>query len=298
MRFGRKRPVARGPRLRLSNYLREIAMPVRPPTACDYSSPARASLTNILGNDVYGDCVIAAGYHIVGVETAGADSLYTPSLAQVLADYSKIGGYVPGKPETDQGSDPTVAINYWMQHGFSNGTKLTAALDVDPTDILELQVACYLFENLFLGFECPDAWVNPFPAGDGFLWTEAGAPIPENGHQVMATGYGPAGLTIATWGMLGTLTYAGIARYCTYGAGGDISVFLTPDQINRAIGKAPNGLSWAQLIDDFDAIGGRVPPVVVPPPAPGPTPTPPARVSLAQAKAWAIAGLEQGWPKP
>lgn len=298
MRFGRKRPIAVGPRLRLSNYLTK--MPETPPASCDYTPKARPSLSNIFGNDSLGDCVIAAGYHIVGLATGNADGLFVPTMAQVLGDYSAIGGYVAGEASTDQGCDPNVAAAYWAANGFANGTRLTGWLALDPTNILEIKIAMHLFENLFPGFECPDKWIGPFPSGDGFEWDVAGDPDPANGHQVCAGGYGPAGATIDTWGMLGTLTWPAIAEYCAFSAGGDLAVFLTPDIVNKAIGKSPNGIDWATLIDDFDAIGGHVEPIVVPPaptpspspPNPGPSPTPGPVLSLSDAQA----ALAIGWP--
>jgi hypothetical protein len=294
VKFGRIRPLAPGPRLRLAKYLPR--MPVEPPSSVDYSGPAATSLANILGNDALGDCVIAAGYHIVGVETGNAGKVWTPTMPQVLADYGAIGGYVPGDPSTDQGSDPVAALNYWTEHGFGNGTKLVGSLAVDPSNRLEVMVALYLFENLFIGFELPNAWVNPFPSDSGFMWDTAGDPNPNQGHQVMSTGYGAAGPTIDSWGLLGTLTWAALGKYCALSAGGDCSVLLTPDQIAKGIDKAPNGFSWAELVDDFDAIGGRVPPVVVdvvPPPLVPPGPGP---ASLALTLAEAQRALAAGWP--
>jgi hypothetical protein len=67
-KLGRRRPVARGPRLSLKNYLLRLAAPVAPPTA-DYSAAAMPELNNIYLNDQLGDCVIAAGYHMVAVAT-------------------------------------------------------------------------------------------------------------------------------------------------------------------------------------------------------------------------------------
>jgi len=290
-KLGRIRPKAPTPRLRLSNYLPKIQ--VQPPPTCDYSQAARPSLTNIFGNDALGDCVIAAGMHIVGVETGGAGDLFVPTSDQVIAQYSAIGGYVPGDPTTDQGCDPSVAINYWQSSGFPNGTKLTGAIAIDPSNPDEVRLALYLFENLFLGFEVPDAWISPFPSADGFEWDVAGDPDPNNGHQVMACGYGPGGVTIDTWALLGTLTWAALAKYCALSANGDLFALLTPDQISAAIGKAPNGLAWADLVGDFDALGGQVPPAPAPTP-PAPQPPTPSGPSLTLDQA--IAALTAGWP--
>ena len=157
--------------------------------------------------------------------------------------------------------------------------------------------AIYLFENLYFGLELPDAYVNPTPSSSGFTWDVAGDPDPSNGHCIVGTGYTAAGVKVDTWGLLGTFTWAAIAKYCTEKANGALYVILTPDQLTKGQTKAPNGVDWTSLIADFDAIGGSVPvPGPSPTPAPGPTPPPgpTASVTLAQAQAWAVSKLAKG----
>ena len=109
------------------------------------------------------------------------------------------------------------------------------------------------------------------PQKDGFTWDAAGLPNPMNGHCFTGVGYTSKGVTIDTWGMLGTHTWAAIAKYAADKSGGEVWVLLTPDVIAAATQRAPNGFDWATLVADFNAMGGNVPV-----PAPTPTPTPPA----------------------
>ena len=255
VKMGRRRPVARGPRLYFKNYLR---LPAAPPPAADYSRPASSVLGNIYLNDQLGDCVIAGGYHVVGVETGNAGDLFTASDGQLIADYGAIGGYVPGDTSTDNGCDEATALNYWTETGFADGTKLVGWLAVDPTNRQEIQSALYLFENLFFGMELPDAWINPVPGSSGFTWDMAGPSDPSNGHCVIGVGYGQSGVTIDTWGLLGTLTYGAIAQYCAAAAGGELYAMLTPDQLAKGQSKAPNGVDWTELVSDFKSMGGNV----------------------------------------
>ena len=289
VKFGRRRADPRMPSLQFKRYIG--ALPA-PPTACDYRTKAAPVLSNVYLNDQLGDCVIAAGYHVVGVETGNAGTLFRATSNQILADYSAIGGYVPGNPDTDQGCDEQTALNYWTQHGFANGTKLAGWLALDPTNKVHIAAAMYLFENLLFGIYLPDKWISPFPAASGFTW-DVGAPDYSNGHAIMGVGYTAAGVQVDTWGMIGTLTWAAIAKLCTAAEGGDLYVLLTPDQIAKGQAKAPNGFDWASLIADFNALGGNVPA-----PTPTPTPTPaPTSVTLSQAIAWATKGLTDNWPK-
>jgi hypothetical protein len=293
VKFGRRRPVAPAPRMRFARYLTD-AIPA-PPAAVDFSAKAAAVLAMIYLNDQLGDCVIAGGYHIVGVETGNATGTpYIASDAVLKADYSAIGGYVDGDPSTDNGCDEDTAIHYWTNHGFANGTKLLGSLSVDATNAVQVKQAVWLTEEIIICMELPDAYVNPFPGGNGFVWDVAGDPVPKNGHSIMACGYTDKGLIICTWGMLGILTWAALAKYAVTSAGGSLNAVLTPDQLAKGQVAAPNGVSWNSIIADFDALGGNVPIPAPPPPAP---PAPPSSsVSLAQAEtAVKAALLHQPW---
>ena len=268
--FGRKRPVALGPHLRASKYL--VNLPA-PPAICSYTSAASQALAQMYGNDSLGDCVIAGGYHIVGVETGNAGKQFIATQKQILADYSAIGGYVPNDPSTDNGCDEPTALNYWQNHGFADGTKILGWLAVDPSNLTQVQQVLWLFENLMFGVELPDAWVNPFPSASGFSWGVAGTPDPENGHCFVGAGYNSAGVQIDTWAMVGTITWAALQKYCASSAGGELYVMITPEQLAKGQTKAPNGFAWSDLITDFNTLGGHVP---VPAPTPTPAPTPPA----------------------
>lgn len=301
VRFGRKRPVAVGLHMKLANYLKLSFPPA--PAAADYSKPATTALANVMLNDQLGDCVIAGGYHIVAVETGNATgTAFNASDSQITKDYSAIGGYKPGDPNTDQGCDENTALAYWQNHGFANGTKILGSLTVDPTNWAEVQAALFLFENLVICMELPDAYVDPFPSGDGFTWGVAGASVPDNGHSIAGFGYNASGVEIVTWGMKGLLTKEALAKYAATSAGGSLNVILTPDQIAKGMAKAPNGIDWVELLNDFNKLGGHVPVPVTPPipaptpaptpvPTPTPTPSPSSGPTLAEAQAWATADL-------
>jgi len=269
--FGRRHPVAVGPHLRLSRYL--LGSLPAPPSTCDWTAAALKALAQMYGNDTLGDCVIAAGYHIEGVETGNAGDLFIATLAQILADYGAIGGYVPGDPSTDNGCDEVTAVNWWVANGFADKVKPLGWISIDPTNKTEVMQALWLFENCLFGVDLPDAWVNPMPSTSGFVWDAAGDPDEDNGHGFNGAGYDSTGVKICTWAMTGTITWAAIAKYAVQSADGQLLLLITPSQLAKGMSKAPNGIDWTSLIADFDAMGGNVP---VPAPAPAPTPTPPA----------------------
>jgi hypothetical protein len=267
LRFGRKRPVARGPRLSLKNYLMR-GLPAAP-ASCDYTKPATKALAEVYDNDTLGDCVIAGMAHVVGVLTGNAGTkpfLYNNK--EIIGLYSAIGGYVPGNPSTDNGCDMQTALNYWENNGAwppdvaaKNGDthQIAGWVAVDGANPEEVRTALWLFENLYFGMELPDAWINPQPpSASGFTWDVAGAPDPNNGHCVAGVGYNANGVTIDTWGMTGLLTNAAIAQYTAASANGELYTVVGMDAIDQATQKAPNGFDWSQLVADFDSMGGNV----------------------------------------
>jgi hypothetical protein len=290
--MGRKRNTVRIPHFSFRRYLRKLTAP---PTGCDYSQAAVSALANVYENDELPDCVIAGAYHSVGIATGNAGDLFVATVADINSDFIAISG----DPTMQSGCDEQTALNYWTQTGFADGTKLLGWLSVDATNVTEIQQAMYLFENLFFGIELPDAWINPFPSGPGFVWGINGTPDPDNGHCVVGTGYNGVGVQIDTWGMIGTMTWSAIAAYAVAQNGGELYVWISPDQLAKGQSKAPNGIDWSTLISDFNQLGGSVPvpaPPAPSPPAPSPAPPvpSPAAVTLAQAQQWASEGLALG----
>jgi len=226
------------------------------PATWDYTSKASAALTQMYLNDTLGDCVIAGMAHLEGVFTSvetGTPVIFTA--AQITEMYSAIGGYVPGKPQTDQGCDEQTALNYWAKTGFC-GHLITGSLAVDATNQTECELASWLFGNLFFGIDLPDAWINPTPSASGFVWDVAGAPNPNNGHCVVSSkGAKTGGVNIDTWGMNGTITWAAVAKYAATSADGDLYTVLTPEIISAATKLSPYGFNWAQLEYDFRVVG-------------------------------------------
>jgi hypothetical protein len=260
--FGRKRPIAIGPRLHLKNYLMRSIPP--PPISTSYVNPAAPALSEMYLNDQLGDCVPAWMCHNAGVFAGNAalpQLIFTGD--QVTSLYSAIGGYVPGDPSTDNGCDEVTALNYWTQSGLLPGTatphKITGYMAVNPTDPIEIKTALWLFENLMFGIELPDAWVTPFPSSSGFIWDVAGPPDPDNGHCPGGVGYDSIGVLTSTWGMIGTTTWAAVAEYCSQSANGSLYTVIAQDAISKASSKCPIGLDWSQLLADFESLSGTPP---------------------------------------
>jgi hypothetical protein len=272
-RLGRKHPDKPLHGLRFNNYKRD-ALP-SPPAGVDYSPLAQASLRNMYDNDSLGDCVVAAGFHVRGTGSGNATggNPVVFSNAQTIAEYSALSGYVPGDPNTDNGVNEQDALKYWSSTGFPDGVKLSGWVSVDPTRQQEIMQAIDLFENLVFGVPMPDEWIGiSMPQADGFVWDVASEPNPNNGHAFNAVGYNTLGVQIDTWAMIGTITWAAIAKYCAQSVGGELYCLLSPDIINKASGKSPLGIDWTTLQADLQSLGGSPVPTPVVPPLPVPVP--------------------------
>jgi hypothetical protein len=251
-KLGRNRPPHRA-KLMLKKYCPDPSVLPTAPATCSWVAKAATALALIYMNSTLGCCVIAGGYHDVGVWTGNATGTpFCATDAQIIADYGAIGGYVQGDPSTDQGCNEQTALQYWCTTGFADGSKLGGYVGVDATNQQEVMSAVYLFETVFLGIELPDAWISTFPVASGFVWDVEGDANPQNGHCVVVVGYDETGVQIATWGLIGTITWAALAKYCSPTSGGEIYALLSPDEVSGT--DAPNGFDYATLQTDLAAL--------------------------------------------
>jgi hypothetical protein len=252
----RIRPVY-APKFFLSDYVKaEPPVIELPPSTNHFDNPAvQAVLKKPLGNLTKGDCVPACFFHGDGVACGDAGSTTDfVTDENAIGFYERACGYKPGDPRSDQGCDQEVALQYWEQHGLlkDGSHKIVGRLAVDATSPVAIKTAIFAFTFVCIGMELPDAYVNPPPSADGFMWGVAGSPDPNNGHEFVSFDYDVNGnLAIGTWGMNGLFTPQAAAMYCIPSANGAIDVVLTQDVINAATQKAPNLLDWQQLQADF-----------------------------------------------
>lgn len=282
-----------GPKLK--DFLKAaVAYPASPAT-CDWTSAAMSELMQVLGNDQFGDCVFAEDGHFVGVETGNSGQLFTYSTQQTLADYSAVTGFNASDPSTDQGADPIVDLNYFTQNPYADGTKLLGWASVDAANPDEVRYAVSAFGNLKMWLGLPDGIINSMPTGNGFVWDiDRGSPNPNNGHCIGGYAYDvdkiqlvavtDKGIVVATWGMLGIITWRALAAWFTQQGGGGLAVRVTMDWVSRTSGNTPTGLNSAAMVSTFNKwFNQNVPVPPGPTPPPPPSPTQPATLANAQA---------------
>ena len=244
-KLGRLAP-KRDPRtLRLAAYM-GAALPA-PPAAVKWSYKARDWGMKL--NDQIGCCAIVTLAHQTQAWTANSGTQINVPDEVVLQGYSQIGGYQPGRPETDGGCIMLDVMNAWKKIGLG-GRKIGAYATVNPKNVTLVRQALFMFGGLQLGLSLPIA------AQDQTVWSiprfpklhPQYAPNSWGGHAVDLVDYDENFLTCVTWGALKKMTWGFFGAYCE-----EAYAALSPDWFSGKQ-KAPSGFDLARLTRDLAAI--------------------------------------------
>lgn len=254
-KFGKRSPKIDSRTLQLRSYLaapgdlrwNEI------PAARDWrehTTPTGAQLPpddDPLGNDVIGNCTVASKGHALLTWSAITGAPVIVTRAGIVDAYSAITGYVPGKPQTDNGAYMLDVMKYWRNVGIC-GQKILAFAAVDPTNDQEWQIALEMFGGIFAGYDLPltiqgrDVWDVPadgFPPGQG--------PGSLGGHEIYEFASSPAAGAGNSWGYRASRTRAFRHRCCA-----EAFVVLW-EHFALPRGVAPNGFALDDLLADLRA---------------------------------------------
>lgn len=222
----------------------------------------------MLGNDQWGDCVFAGGYHAVDVYEFDGQGLTTSfTAAQALADYSTVTGFNPKNPNTDQGATLQEGLEFWQKTGFG-GYKIAAFAQIDHTNLALVQACIAYFGVVYSGLNVPSSAMQQFNANQP--WSVVSRSQIEGGHCVPLVGYDANSFTCITWAKAQQMTSQFYQRYFD-----ETWVPISTDWMSKS-GTTPSGLDTATANADFQALTGSTAspfPTVNPTP---PTPTPPA----------------------
>ena len=193
-----KKPKKEDPRtLKLATYLDKKLVP-EPPATSQYLN--EVGEWGMLDNDSIGDCVEAAQLHLIEEETAYATGKeLVASNEDAILLYEQEGGYIPGDPNTDNGTVILDALKFARSNGvLVGGTihKVAAFLELNLSDSVELRQSIYLFGGAIIGVDLPVAMQEPPINGVGTpVWVYPGnqvggnAPGSWGGHCVPIVGY-------------------------------------------------------------------------------------------------------------
>jgi hypothetical protein len=219
-------------------------------------------LQDILGNNTLGDCTEACSYHLQALREGPSNrTVFHPTLDQVVATYSRDGGYVVGQPNTDTGCDELTVLQNAKNFGITNGNlpkqidHLVGYIAVDATNTELVRRCIQMFVGGVMCLELPDSWYQNFT--NGMTWSlNNGVYTPDenNGHCVAIVDQSESHLTLCTWGEVAYIPYDAFAAACIASNGGSFYIESDWEVMNMASMQSPDALDWAQLREIFDTL--------------------------------------------
>lgn len=191
-------------------------------------------------NDQYGDCTIAAKWHMVQAWSHG----YKTTSARVVAEYLRLTG------GPDEGLVMLDVLNDWRK---ANDHRITAYAQV-RIDEEHISDATYLFGGVYLGVALPD-YLNQRMSRGHWEWSlptanDTGSQTPGSwgGHAVNIVGYSTRGVQIVTWGRRISCSWSFLVEYSD-----EAYAAISPYWFEKT-GKDRHGFNQAQLAADLAAI--------------------------------------------
>lgn len=218
-----------------------------PPVASNDYVTAVAVPWGMYLNDQIGDCVCADTAHALMLRTANTGTIVVPQDSDVEKLYEVVGGYVPGKPDTDQGCNESDMCNFLQSTGFL-GHKSAATGSIEPSDLDHVRWSVQLFGTCRLGVNVPQSAMDQTNAGQP--WTISGNSTILGGHDVPVVDYDGEFFYVVTWGKLQDVTPEWMLKYTE-----EAHAEVFPDWI-KSQGMAPSGFDLHTLLTDLQAIDG------------------------------------------
>lgn len=228
----------------------------QPPVSADWLSALPADLGMMLngydaanpGAPQLGCCPIAALHHARQVwSKAGSGTEVTDPNADVLTDYERFCGYVPGNQSTDCGGVLQNVLAGAYKDGITTATgvdKLLAYVEIDPRQQMDIKSCIAFGGGVYLGIRVSQSLENANP-GDVINRTDD---ITDAGHCVWGGAYDADGIWCITWGFRIKLTWEAFAAMC------DEAYFLADACFIDKTGHTPSNLTQADLIAAMQSV--------------------------------------------
>lgn len=242
LKFGMREWHADAIKLKFANYVDRQLLPKVPAT---YGHVKTNDVPwGMLGNDQYGDCVLAGACHETMVwALATHHTLPSFNNQTIISQYLALAG---GK---DEGLDPIETAKWRVttgvedDGGIAHRVKAFASINRDA----DLDIAAYIFGACGVGFNLPESCMAEFNHGKPWADTsEAGV----GGHYVPLVGRNSKGLRfVVTWGRLQAVTDKFWKKYFV----GGVCYFSLEYML--ASGFSPEGIKEEQLDADLAVLG-------------------------------------------
>jgi hypothetical protein len=239
MRLGKKprKDDRLGRTLKLARYFEPGLPPPKP--AVDWLAAVKRF--PMYGNDVHGDCAIAAIGHMIQVWSANVGNPATPSQEEILRVYRILS------PD-DDGCVLLDVLKWWRQNPIA-GVQLGAFVAVNWHDMNEVKTALELFGGLYAGAALPLAAETQ----NLWAWTSGpdGVPNSWGGHCINFGQYaGSMLMRCVTWGQIKDVTLGWMDAYLD-----ELYALISPDWFGPA-GTSPEGFDMATLKADLNLLTG------------------------------------------
>jgi hypothetical protein len=209
-----KAPVKTDPRNFRFAALLKAAPPSPPEFDFDLTHPGIP--TPMFGNDIYGDCVIAARAHL----TLRFEDIEQGSI-QMISDKDVTKEYFKETGGPDSGLNILDSLNLWRQTGWKCGPKkknykIHAFAQITVSNHSEVKAAIYLLTAAYVGIALPQSAQSQIQTGRAWDVVKGPGSSPNSwgGHCVMIPGYNKTGPVCVTWGRKQQMTWAFFDKYC------------------------------------------------------------------------------------
>lgn len=245
MKFGKLPATEDGQDLKFVDYLDTVALPTTFPHP-NFGNGTLFKDWGMLGNDEYGDCVVASRAHLVMLDTkVGAPATARFTAESVIEEYQFLTG------GEDTGLNMRDVCVYQRKTGLKDADgkrhKTGAFLSLDPGNPLEAIQAVWIFGGFGFGFSVPESAMEQFDRGE--IWDDVGDTNILGGHEVCGVGtmdYTKR-LTCVTWGARQEMTFEFLKAY-----NDESWCWVAPEILNA--GGTWRGLNITQLNADLAAI--------------------------------------------
>ena len=216
------------------------------PAVLERSQPMQDYAYGMLNNATYGCCDPAAMYHLD--ETVQLRRGHDPkpwAASTVLAAYFAMNGVPPGPAggSSDQGTDPAVGMNWWLNDGLSHDhAHRLLGWGFAPNTSPNLRRLIYEFGG---GVWAVQLGIEQQSQGVDWVWVPGETPGSWGGHAIDGDSYDENGFGIVSWGEIGTQDNAFVLN-----AAVGLYVPLTQDALTKA-DAGPGGVQLAQMRADL-----------------------------------------------
>lgn len=198
-------------------------------------------------NDELGICGIASLCHSQITQSANSGVEVAITDNDAVDGYERLGGYVPGRPETDTGVN-LLDVGIQLLGGKPlAGRKLLAMVSINPKDTDMMDAAAEFCGGLWLGWNLPLAWqgVDGWDVAPDGSTSGKWAPRSWGGHATHAAAYAPSLKGLLSWAEYHPYTPAAVWAYCE-----EAYALIWSDLWARLEGeRCPAGLDLQKLRD-------------------------------------------------